>query len=177
MTPWTETYSGKRFNPDAPEVFISDIAHGLSNLCRFSGQSLEFYSVAEHSVLVAQAVSNKAYALEALLHDAAEAYIGDVPRPIKARLPCYQELEERIMEAIVVKYGLTWPLPPSVVRADLQVLARERRALMRGEAGDWGLDVQPAAVTIRCYRPKDAKIRFMETFYRLAKERGLETLS
>lgn len=177
MTPWTETYSGQRFNPDDPEVSILDIAHGLSNICRFGGQSAEFYSVAEHSVLVASVVKNRSYALEALLHDAAEAYLGDVPRPIKAKLPCYMELEERVMEAVAAKYGLAWPLPPAVVRADLEVLARERLALMRNSAGDWNLGVEPAMVPIRCFRPKDAKIKFMETFYRLAKERGLETLS
>ncbi|MEM4379972.1 MAG: hypothetical protein QXL01_04720, partial [Thermoplasmatales archaeon] len=83
MEPWIETYSGKKFDYLAQsELDIEDIAHALSNLCRFNGHTRVFYSVAEHSVNVSSMVPPE-LKIAALLHDAAEAYIGDVPSPLK----------------------------------------------------------------------------------------------
>lgn len=104
------TYTGQRFDFNAPsftENSIYDIAHALSHLCRFTGHCREFYSVAQHSVLVAEyveqnfekayhGINNREAILAALMHDAAEAYIGDVARPLKVMLPWYKVIEERV---------------------------------------------------------------------------------
>lgn len=88
--------SGNRFDlldPEASEFDIFDIAHGLANVCRYAGQCRSFYSVAEHSILVSEIVPS--FAFEALMHDAAEAFIGDITRPLKALLPEYRESNKR----------------------------------------------------------------------------------
>lgn len=127
---WLPTYSGLRFDPISPDpsqISIIDIAHALSNQCRYAGHTKRFYSVAEHSVRLTRACSpaNKPYAL---LHDASEAYIIDMPRPIK-RLPelksIYMELEDRAMQAILTKFGLQPELPEEVLKLDNLILLTE----------------------------------------------------
>ena len=103
------TSTGKHIdfvNITPDQICIEDIARGLSNECRFAGQLESFYSVAQHSVYVSQIVPPE-YALEALLHDAAEAYIKDIPSPLKAMLPDYKAMEKHIEAAIREKFGLT----------------------------------------------------------------------
>lgn len=103
---WIQTYSGRAFYPLAPypqDVCIEDIAHALSQLCRFGGHCRRFYSVAEHSVLLSRVVVPE-FQLWALLHDASEAYLVDVPRPIKKQLPAYVEAERRVMAAICARF-------------------------------------------------------------------------
>ena len=109
---WIQTYTGKCFTPLDPkpeDICAEDIAHHLSNLCRFSGAVNDFYSVAEHSVRcfwyareVLSPGPPSPLHLAVLLHDAAEAYIIDLPRPIKMHedLRLYREAEERIHEAV-----------------------------------------------------------------------------
>lgn len=96
--------SGKYFpfsNPTADDINPLDIASGLSKICRFGGQCRMHYSVAQHSLALADMVKEQpVLRLYALLHDAAEAYIGDLPRPIKHQLPQFMELEQRIMAAV-----------------------------------------------------------------------------
>lgn len=101
------TYSGKMLDlsdirPEA--IDIKDIAHALSQLCRFSGQCRSFYSVAEHSIRVCGLVPDE-HKLAALLHDASEAYLGDVIAPIKQMLPAYKKLEDELMAVIANKFG------------------------------------------------------------------------
>jgi 5'-deoxynucleotidase YfbR-like HD superfamily hydrolase len=99
--------SGKLFDfldPHGSDFGIDDIAHGLAHVCRYAGQCRAFYSVAEHSMLVADTVSEFAY--EALLHDAAEAFIGDVTRPFKQLLPDYKRIEATIEDAMIGRFGL-----------------------------------------------------------------------
>lgn len=104
------TRSGKKFFPAIPEpadILIEDIAHALSNTCRFTGHVKSFYSVAQHSVYVSMDVPKK-YALAGLLHDASEAYLCDVSAPVK-KLPSmksYREMEEHLQNVIFRKYGL-----------------------------------------------------------------------
>lgn len=143
------TQSGRSINllqPDPALISIEDIAHGLSHLCRFTGHTRVFYSVAEHSLEVSYAVPAK-YALEALLHDATEAYLGDVSSPLKALLPEYRLLEHGMDQAIRKRFGLPAMQSPYVKHADLCMLATERRDLMPRHADAWpmlaGIEARP----------------------------------
>lgn len=120
-----ELYSGKYFDPenlDALEIRIDDIAHSLSNICRYNGHSEKFYSVAEHSVLVANCLLKMGHdmntCLWGLLHDAPETYIGDIPAPLK----CYplvtdrfEEIEGDLMYRIANRFGVSGGMIPEVV--------------------------------------------------------------
>ncbi len=134
---WIQTYTGVEFYPLDPrpeEIRIADIAHALSMQCRYTGHVRSFYSVAEHSFRVAEMCPPE-YALWGLLHDAAEAYLVDLPRPIKRHSEIgrlYREAEDRIMIAVCERFGLTWqdPMPDPVERADKAMLWVESQALM-----------------------------------------------
>jgi hypothetical protein len=133
---WLCTASGRQFwplDPRADEIRVEDIAHALARSCRFLGHCSRFYSIAEHSLLVARhTVGDEATRLRALLHDAAEAYLPDMPRPLK-HLPefaWYRETERRIMDAVCERFGLELEEPASVKAADLRALATEARELM-----------------------------------------------
>ncbi|WP_131193703.1 metal-dependent phosphohydrolase [Lichenihabitans psoromatis] len=133
------TASGRYFDferPDLSDIRIEDIATGLSNICRFAGQTSAFYSVAQHCVLASHIVP-AADAFAALMHDAAEAFLGDVTSPLKQLLPDYRAIETRVEAAIAVRFGLTLPWPESVKVADLRLLRTERRDLMSGAGGEW----------------------------------------
>lgn len=116
-------------NPDPALVRIEDIAHALAHICRFTGHTNCFYSVAQHSVLVSELVP-KGFELWGLLHDAAEAYIGDVSSPLKSLLPDYKQIEQRMEEAVWGKFGLRGPLPKQVKDADNAAYNLERTAYM-----------------------------------------------
>ena len=155
MYPSIQMVSGAYFdfsNPEAYEVDIEDIAWALALQCRFTGHCAQFYSVAQHSVAVSRLVPEE-YALQGLLHDAAEAFIGDMASPLKQYLPQYKELEGLIEDAIRPKLGLPLKLHPSVKEADLVMLATERRDLMPmpGKAG-WeileGIDPLPTRILL-----------------------------
>ncbi len=131
---WQVTAGGTRFWPDDPrpgEVHVEDVAHHLSMLCRYCGAVRRFFSVAHHSVLVSRIVSPEA-ALAGLLHDAAEAYLGDVISPVKSKLPAFHEAEARIMLAVCERFGLDGSdeaLWAEVKRGDEVLLATEFRDL------------------------------------------------
>jgi 5'-deoxynucleotidase YfbR-like HD superfamily hydrolase len=129
-TSWIQTYTGKPFwplEPELGEIDIVDIAHALSMQCRYSGHTKRFYSVAEHSVHISNSVSPE-NALWGLLHDASEAYLVDIPRPLKPYLPQYKEAETRCMMAIAKRVGLSWPEPAEVKEMDTRILFNERAA-------------------------------------------------
>lgn len=119
------------FNPDPDSIDIEDIAHGLSNTCRFGGHTYNFFSVAEHSVSVArhQLVPDD-LKMTALLHDATEAYMCDLPRPIKRNLPGYKSAEENLMLIIANKFGLEFPFPDIIKKIDNHQLEIEHEYLM-----------------------------------------------
>lgn len=126
------TYSGiyvNVFEPTPEMIRIIDIAHALANQCRFGGHLPEFYSVAEHSVYCANLVSHQ-HKLAALLHDASEAYLLDIPRPIKKRLSNYAEIEDKLMRVIAKKFGFDYPLHEDIKRADELALTAEWGCLM-----------------------------------------------
>lgn len=161
------------FHPQPSAIDINDIAAGLSKICRFSGQLSRFYSVAEHSVLVAKLMylrygeENPSVLLLGLLHDASEAYLGDVTRPIKNVLKIYKALESRMERAIATRFHLpsddnAWGL---VKPCDNAVCRLEAEKLVNADSDkwDWG-DVEAADLDLNCYYPEDAEDEFLESF-------------
>lgn len=131
MAPYDiHTATGRRFNlmlPDPKDVSIGDIAHSLARQCRFNGHTDCFYSVAQHSVLVARLVPQE-HRLAALLHDAAEAYTGDIIRPVKNIIGNrWRTIEEPIERAICVAMGIIdqYPWHASIKEADDRLLQAE----------------------------------------------------
>ena len=126
------THSGvsfQVFNPTPEMVNIEDIAWSLSHLCRFNGHSKRFYSVAEHCVRGSLYCSIE-NALWFLLHDAAEAYVGDIMKPLKTNV--HRKVEDRVLRVIADKYGLIWPMPAEIHEVDQRVLVTEAQELMTG---------------------------------------------
>lgn len=168
---WMQTYSGVAFWPIDPrpeEIDIEDIAHALSHLCRFGGHCLRFYSVAEHCVLLARAAPPQ-HALWALLHDAAEAYLVDLPRPIKASLPGYKEAESRIEAAVITRFGLSAPMPVAVKSLDTRILTDEATQNMSAPPMPWSTLAAPIGVKLQFWAPEQAKAEFLSEFERLSR--------
>lgn len=168
---WIQTFSGRRFNPTNPNpkaIVIQDIAHSLSMQCRFSGHCKYFYSVAQHSVLVSH-VCNSEDALWGLLHDASEAYLVDIPRPLKqsGKFEAYKEMEAVMQKAICQRFSLPEREPPSVKRADKVLLATEARDLMSPLHPDWRHPALPLPFHIEAWGPTKAEKEFLDRFYYL----------
>lgn len=143
---WIQTFTGVQMFPLKPlpeQICIEDVAHALSQICRFTGQSCRFYSVGEHSVRVSTLLANtdgNTAARYGLLHDASEAYMADVSAPLKAQaiFKGYRKAEAYLQGIIYIKYGLN-PLPPPCLQtADLRLLNTERKALLGKEPASWG---------------------------------------
>lgn len=173
---WIETYTGRMVTPLQPDpatLSITDIAYALSNKCRYSGHTAMFYSVAEHSVIMARFALNRGEvdgARWALLHDAVEAYIPDVPRPLKPGLPGWREIEEDMEIAVIAHFGLG-PLPLAVLdmvkRLDTRILLREAGVLLTSGGLNWRIDGRPLPVTIHGWQPAQARAEFMSLFAEL----------
>ncbi len=168
MEPTIQTVSGNYFNflhPHPDQFDIYDIAHALAHVCRFGGHTDHFYSVAQHSVLVSQAVPPED-ALAGLLHDAAEAFLGDVPTPLKMLLPDFKEIERKVEEVVFESLGISAELPPSVKKADLEVLAAEKRDLLKVSNHQWAVlqDVEPFHMEIHPMPPSFAKRYFIDRY-------------
>lgn len=180
-----QLHSGVVFDPLHPDfrlINIEDIAHALSNQCRFSGHVTEFYSVAQHSLHVSEAVEaavpgQQLPALWGLLHDATEAYLQDVPSPLKHALfgDKYRHAEGRLMKAIASRFELG-PEPDVVRRADLHMLVTEVRDLMphakktregRELWAQWLTGVRPFSWKIVPLCPEDAADLFMYRYLSL----------
>ncbi|MBC2731353.1 metal-dependent phosphohydrolase [Thiobacillus sp.] len=165
---WILTRSGKHFDfadPQPDQVDIIDIAWGLAKECRFAGQCMGFYSVAQHSVLVSEIVPAE-LALEGLLHDASEAYCKDIPMPLKAMLPDYKAIEQRVDRAIRAAFGLPEVCSPEIKRADIILLATERRDLMPHDPAPWAIleGVAPLPKQVRPISIPEALDWFMQNY-------------
>lgn len=167
---WIVTYMGHKFWPLDPlpsEVDIGDIAHALANICRFGGHCREFYSVAQHSVLVAEQFHYSPNALCALLHDGAEAYCGDMVRPLKWSLPEFVAAERLLWSTIARRFTLPAELPEIVKRVDNRMLVTEKRDLILNAARHrWGLEdhFAPYDFTIEPWPAGVARERFLKLF-------------
>lgn len=160
---WITTFSGKKFhylNPQPEEINIKDIAHHLSLICRFTGATREFYSVAEHSIRVAEHVP-PSLRLSALLHDASEAYLNDISRPVKHSC-MLKATEEGISKAVASKFG-TVNDNLIVKYYDSVLLATEARDLMPNTNGWAGLP-EPLDEIISPWTADDAEKSFLTYF-------------
>lgn len=170
------TYTGRHVHPLDPkpdEVSIFDVARSLSQMCRFLGHTKEFYSVAQHCVLVSEHVPQED-ALWGLLHDASEAYLCDLAAPIKRdpEMSIYRIAEDRLMRAVCQKFGLRPEMPRSVMVADKLMLAREFRDVTTVDDLDWITEecgVAPCGNPIVPWPSSLARSRFLARFEELTK--------
>lgn len=183
---WIQTFTGRKFdvlNPRAEDVCWLDIAHSLAHQCRFNGHTKQFYSVAHHSVLASQHVPER-FALYALLHDAAEAYIGDMPKPVKDLFPQFSVMEERILVAVYEAAGIPRPadfnerceIDQWVVGVDCRLLMTERDQLMGKPPEPWFLDhpdLSPERIPVLISGEPDFEI-YKGRFLRRLVELGVE---
>jgi 5'-deoxynucleotidase YfbR-like HD superfamily hydrolase len=121
-----------------------------------------------NSILVSEVAEE--FQLEALLHDSAEAFLGDVTRPLKQLLPEYKKIENNVQRAIFDRLKVRWPLPRQVKQADLRVLAAEQRLIMPEGTDGWvrGQKVEPAPIVIRHLSPEEGMRLFLERFHALS---------
>lgn len=165
---WIRTFTGRKFwplQPRAEDVCLTDIAHALSNICRYTGHVRTFYSVAEHSVRVSWTCDPKD-ALWGLLHDASEAYLCDIARPVKrqAEMSGYRMAEAAVQLVVCEHFGLDPVEPASVKRADTILLGTELRDLMQG--ADWK-DFEVLQTPINPWPAWAAKEAFLARFAEL----------
>jgi hypothetical protein len=164
---WMQTYSGGKYWPADPrpdDIKIRDIAHALSLICRYTGHVDYFYSVAEHSVLISRALPRE-LALQGLLHDATEAYLGDMSRPLKYSLPDYKAIEELNWLAISEKFGLPKELHPLVKDYDIRICLDEREALGMDRGNlDWAITGKPLRVYLNRWLPAEAERQFLARY-------------
>lgn len=163
-----KTYTGKEidiFNLNLEDISLIDIAHALSNICRFAGHTTSFYSVAEHSVRVARICSEK-NKLYALLHNASEIYLHDIPRPIK-ELPefkFYRLMENEIQMKIFTAFGLETKIPEDVKICDNLLLEIEMASFLDATLDTSLNKVSPEKLLTRGWLPSEAKGKFLQQF-------------
>lgn len=180
---WIETYTGKRFDfndIESNEIDIKDIAHSLSLQTRFAGHCKFHYSVAQHSVYVLECVkeltNDKNTWLASLLHDASEAYLVDVPRPIKPLLKGYTELEYLVQSKILEKFNIEYkPKMKEIIKlSDDFMLRTEARELMVSQGENWTFGFEEIwlnpyleEIYISQWEPKKAESVFLKKFNEL----------
>jgi len=175
---WIQTFTGKRFQPLAPvvsDICIEDIAWSLANQCRYNGHSRHYYSVAQHSVIVSQLVEQTHDLPKwGLLHDASEAYLHDLPAPLK-RLPefqFYKDAEAQLMLAICRRFEIYAVEPPEVKAIDRALLVTEAEQLMSPLHPDWVFkrpEYEGVDIVIEPLSPSESAELFMSRFYELFK--------
>lgn len=174
-----KTYTGVIFSPFDPrlsDIKIIDIAHSLANQCRYNGHTRWGYSVGEHSVRVSELLEARGYSrpiqLWGLLHDASEAYLLDLPQPLKQDPtigPAYRHTEKRLMRLICLRFGLPKKEPRAVKVADQVLLATEVRDIMRNDESHWRERVfeRPLKTRIRPWLPAVVKFEFLRRYKQL----------
>ena len=172
MSNWIQTYTCKKFDINNFTDFdfcIEDIAHALSNQCRFSGHVKKFYSVAQHSVLVSFNC-DPVFALQGLLHDASEAYLLDIPSPFKSTsiFEEYKKKEKAVQSLIYKRFNVPIDEHPSVKDSDRKLLATEARDFMSPKHPDWNYPVEPLIHKIKPLVPTQAKKQFLLRFKELS---------
>lgn len=172
---WFQTHSGVRFFPLDPhpeDINIDDITHALARTCRFGGHVRDYYSVAQHSVIVSNIVPEE-LALYGLLHDATEAYIGDCVRPLKYSMPQYREIEENLWGVVADRFGLHREIPAEVKHADNVALITERRDLLANqqEWGEWTKAYTPLAEKINPFNHDQSETLFALRFQEIMENR------
>src|ERR687894_3264724 len=180
--PYLQTVSGRwvnPFDPDPAQLDAGDIARALANLCRFGGHRRSFYSVAQHCVIVSRLVEERGGGAEdafaALMHDAAEAYLGDMPHPLKHRSPlgaAFKAAEDHLERAIRDRFRIK-PDVPEIKRVDRSLLATERRAF---SAEDWHWPelegVEPLDIELEAWPPDEAAQAFAQRYAELDARRS-----
>lgn len=166
---WMQTATGKKFwplDPRAEEVDLQDIAHALSHQCRFAGHVAIPYTVGQHSVIIASMLAQQGYNENTqalgLMHDASEAYLVDLPRPVKYNVVGYDELEEKLTNVILDFFDIK-PTPEdwlAVKAADDSLCMTEARDLM-GDPQDWALKAKPAEFYVIPWHPMAIYPQFM----------------
>ncbi|RWN51462.1 MAG: hypothetical protein EOS04_24140 [Mesorhizobium sp.] len=172
-----QTYTARQFWPlDArpDEVHIEDIAHALSLQCRYAGHCLKFYSVAEHSVMLARWLTEMGEsdetALTGLLHDATEAYLVDMPRPVKRSLNDYRLHEAVLWKVVAERYGLPEVMPAIVHEADDRIIADE---LVNLRPMPWhAKHDDPLHVDLKFWTPEQAEAEFLAAYHALENMRA-----
>jgi hypothetical protein len=167
---WIQTYTGGAFWPLDPredEIRLADISHALAFQCRFGGHCRRFYSVAEHCVLLSYLVEPQA-ALLALMHDAAEAYLVDLPRPVKRSLVGYEMIERQLELMIFKKFGVGLTYWEHVRDCDRRILTDEARQNMAPPPRPWSTLAAPLGATLMFWKPEDAEHYFARRYDALA---------
>jgi len=170
---WIQTMEGI-FHPLQPvveEIHIKDIGRALAHICRYTGHVSGFYSVAEHSVIMATqtGLTTQDLKMWALLHDAPEAYISDLNQPLKQALPEYRDIENGIMAKVSKKFNLEPSIMPMIIKnIDRRMCQDEREVLLPPCDKDWGVGpLDRLGVQIEQWDPAYSYAMFMETYYRL----------
>ncbi len=154
-------------DPWGSDFTIHDIAGALGKICRYAGQCSDFYSVAEHSLLVSREAVG--FELEGLMHDAAEAFLGDITRPLKQLLPRYKQIERDVEQAVFSRFQINFRGSDAIKTADLRVLAAEQRQIMPPGTDDWARasGIEPAGITVRFMSPGEATRAFLARYEQL----------
>lgn len=178
--PCITTRSGRQvslLNPQYSQIDIGDIAHGLAYQCRFNGHTSRFYSIAQHSLMVASILPDH-LKMAGLLHDAAEAYVGDVVQPLKVLLPDYQMYENRFTQVIGQRFNVNLYHHPEVKQADLIALATEKRDLLPREKCTWDLlkGIKPLERLTLPMTAEHSEETFMRVFMDLLASRQRRTI-
>jgi len=162
---WMQTYTGKKvdlLNTDPDTICLEDIAHHLSLQNRFNGATMFPYSVAEHSIRCSYTLAeDPKLSAAALLHDAAEAYWGDIIKPVKYCIPEIEELENKTLEVIFQKFNIPWPLHERVKKVDLRMLMSEKKYIMNDSDIDWGIDAEPYLMSFIPRNPTSVEQDFL----------------
>jgi len=173
---WIQTFKGHKFwpiEPMADDVCLEDVAHALSNICRFGGHSLFFYSVAQHAVFVADIIKDLGYDRDfqfyGLHHDDSEAYLSDITRPVKAYLENYKAFEMKLEEVIFEHFKIADDDEKYNImkKADNIALVTEAKYLMSMPPSDWSIKEKPLDKPIIALGPREAEALFLAKHHEL----------